>query len=306
MTEQNITATETQTVEANPLWDSFEKEAISEPAFNQANVEAEIASPAIEEQKNHDVVTDANESDDEAEEPAKPTKRGKQKAVDLITRNALLEHENAQYKKFFDDFNDNNEQTNKAPAAITEEQVDAELLSYGLKPEDILDKQGVLAALRKSKNAEARVDQLEERQFVGNVQSMMVSGVAKNPDLGDALGFLANQKVTMAVATAQAMGDVNFSVEQAQQLALDKMQESIFNIAMGGKNPADVLYEIAKKAGYTEKSSLPKAGNNLDFAQVDKLRKSAGAASEVSNKAGGDYNLTEADTKTWGGYAKNY
>jgi hypothetical protein len=109
-----------------------------------------------------------------------------------------------------------------------------------------------------------------------------------HPDFNNALQYL--EKVEIDAARTL------FSETEAQQFVQQKLQNTMVAAVNGGKNAAEVAYNMAKSYGYSPKSAQPKAkaGSNLD-AINDNMKKSA-SINGLPNSINMTSNIDENDS----------
>jgi hypothetical protein len=100
------------------------------------------------------------------------------------------------------------------------------------------------------RTAEMSVEQAQHVQFVNHLQQAEAMFVAQTPDYHDALTHIRQVR-----ARQLQVFDPNITQEQIRDTIIREEMGLAKQLAMQGRNPAQVAYEIAKAQGYTPKQA---------------------------------------------------
>jgi hypothetical protein len=100
------------------------------------------------------------------------------------------------------------------------------------------------------RTAEMSVEQAQHVQFVNHLQQAEAMFVAQAPDYHDALTHIRQVR-----ARQLQVFDPNITQEQIRDTIIREEMGLAKQLAMQGRNPAQVAYEIAKAQGYTPKAA---------------------------------------------------
>lgn len=176
-----------------------------------------------------------------------------------------------------------------------------------------------LKALQDQTAAEKRQAE-EQRQYQAQHQDIQTTWqrsaqafAAKEPAFGDAAQFLSNARMQQLEALGAI--DPNMATEEGR---LQQINAETFQIVQAskaaGKDPAEVIFEMAKKYGYTVTSSQEQADPNAAINQkVDNLAKAINANKTLTGTNGPSSadpdtaeavaKMSDAEFSAW--YAKN-
>jgi hypothetical protein len=132
------------------------------------------------------------------------------------------------------------------------------------------------------KALQAKLDQIEKGQQAEHLERQMTSAAvaaeqqfkASAPDYDSAIEHLVN-------ARGRELAALGYQGQQILEIMHGERKQVLQQSLQSGRNPAQVLYELAKVRGYAPKAAAPKAEQRMDTLEAGNK-----AASGIDNVAG--------------------
>lgn len=169
----------------------------------------------------------------------------------------------------------------KAPPAQVSTPPDPETDPLGHMMHELAETKKMLAQLtgRMAEQDQVSAQTQQLQGFVGSVQNMTTAFMAKQPDYANAYAHLRSVRT-------QDMRELGVPENQINDMLLKEELAVASSAIRQGMNPAQMVYNIAKRYGYQAPATLPAT------AKMDALKKGAAAAPTQVDKSGTHVDLT--------------
>lgn len=129
-----------------------------------------------------------------------------------------------------------------------------------------------------SKQTPESINSLEQKielmNMQRNVERQEMQFEKSTPDYRDALTYYAKSR-------AETFSELGYESEEVHELVAKELQDATRRAIDSGKNPAEIVYKMAKRSGFSGKQD-----NEKDSRKIDTLKKAESASRSLSDTGG--------------------
>ena len=129
-----------------------------------------------------------------------------------------------------------------------------------------------------SKQTPESINSLEQKielmNMQRNVERQEMQFEKSTPDYRDALTYYAKSR-------AETFSELGYEAEEVHELVAKELQDATRRAIDSGKNPAEIVYKMAKRSGFSGKQD-----NDKDGRKIDTLKKAESASKSLSDTGG--------------------